>query len=51
MAPPYGEPDWATPGDTSAATQNSGTSGGINVPSARNANTGEVRYAEDDVGR
>jgi hypothetical protein len=44
MAPPYGEPDWATPGDTSTTTtQNAGTSGGINVPVTRNSNAAEGR--------
>lgn len=44
---PYGEPDWATPGDTSnTATQNAGTSGAITAASAgvgTNVNSGESR--------
>jgi len=45
--PPYGEPDWATPGDTSTATQNVGTGGSFAAASApgggQNVNTGEAR--------
>jgi len=48
MAPPYGEPDWATPGDTTnqATTQIAGTGGGASAVGAAptNINSGESRY-------
>lgn len=45
--PPYGEPDWASPGDTSnmAATQQSVTMPvSSSVVGATNTNSADVRY-------
>jgi hypothetical protein len=41
--PPYGEPDWASPGDT---TNTATTSVVAAAPAANNSNSGEVRYVE-----
>ncbi|EEC47421.1 predicted protein [Phaeodactylum tricornutum CCAP 1055/1] len=42
--PPYGEPDWATPGNTSnVATQNAGTPTAATASSGMNGNSSESR--------
>jgi hypothetical protein len=45
--PPYGEPDWATPGDTTnAVTQVAGTTVPVTAASGTNSNSGETRYVD-----
>ena len=45
IMPPYGEPDWASPGDT---TNTATTSVVAAAPAANNSNSGEVRYVETE---
>lgn len=46
--PPYGEPDWATPGDTTnaATTVLPGTSNPVSAAAGSNGNSGETRYVQ-----